>query len=74
MAYSDDTEAFKKELLDAMYQALLDIMQSGGVVSISKGDFNAKYRSPAEIKAAIKDIEGGIVFDTIGCERRICSL
>ncbi len=74
MAYSDDTEAFKKELLDAMYQALLDIMQSGGVVRIQKGDFSAQYRSPEEIKKAIKDVENGMVFDVIGCERKVCSL
>jgi len=51
--YSDNPKQFNIELIDVLNEALLDIAKSGGVKKIRKGDFNAEYRSPAEIEAEI---------------------
>ena len=59
--YSTDPTLFNVELLDALKQALLDIALGGGVKRVKKGDFDATYRSPAEIEKAIAKVEREIL-------------
>ena len=73
MAYSDDTLTFDKSLLDALKQAQLEMIQSGGVKRVRKGDFQAEYRSPQELEAQIKTLERSIYVRENGCfERKLC--
>lgn len=73
MAYSDDTLAFNKSLLDALKSAQLEMTQGGGVKKVRKGDFQAEYRSLAELEQQIKKLEMEIFIEENGCvERKIC--
>lgn len=72
MNYSDNPEQFNKELLDALYSALKDIATAGGVKKIKKGDFYAEYRSMAEIRKDIKEIEDTLFYEKYPCTRRVC--
>lgn len=73
MVYLDDTIQFDKELLNALKQAQVDMAASGGVKKVKKGDFQAEYRSPAELDAAIKRLETSINIRENGCmERKLC--
>jgi len=74
MAYSDDPLAFKKDLLDAFYEALSNVALSGGTIKVSKGDYASTYMTASDIQKQIDRIENEITLEETDtdfwCNRR----
>jgi len=68
--YSENPKQFNVELIDELNNALMELSKSGMAKRVKKGDFDATYRSPAEIEAEIEKrkmeniaLDGGLCTD-----------